>query len=198
MIDKKKFISCMKINVLFLVLLIVLLNIPSTLSRYTSSSSSDVETDVAFYVLKSDYQTENILLDEIVPRDDPYVYNFSVANNDGTNRLETNLSYDLSIRTTTNLPLEYELYLNEDYTSSGASSIFVSDNTVLDSDSTYFRNFTTDTKYFSYLYDEVNNYQLVVYFPREYIDYKYQDIYESIEITLKSKQVINSSEDNSG
>ena len=63
MIDKKKFISCMKINVLFLVLLIVVLNIPSTLSRYTSSSSSDVETDVAFYVLKSDYQTENILLD---------------------------------------------------------------------------------------------------------------------------------------
>lgn len=198
MIDKKKFISCMKINVLFLVLLIVLLNIPSTLSRYTSSSSSDVETDVAFYVLKSDYQTENILLDEIVPRDDPYVYNFSVANNDGTNRLETNLSYDLSIRTTTNLPLEYELYLNEDYASSGASSIFVTDNIVLDSDFTYFRNFTTDTKYFSYLYDEVNNYQLVVYFPREYIDYKYQDIYESIEITLKSKQVINSSEDNSG
>lgn len=198
MIDKKKFISCMKINVLFLVLLIVVLNIPSTLSRYTSSSSSDVETDVAFYVLKSDYQTENILLDEIVPREDPYVYNFSVANNDGTNRLETNLSYDLSIRTTTNLPLEYELYLNEDYASSGASSIFVTDNTVLDSDFTYFRNFTTDTKYFSYLYDEVNNYQLVVYFPREYIDYKYQDIYESIEITLKSKQVINSSEDNSG
>lgn len=198
MIDKKKFLSYMKVNVLFLVLLILVFNIPSTLSKYTSDSSSDVKTDVAFYLLKTDYQTESILLDEIAPSDDAYVYNFSVSNYEGNNRLETNLSYDLSIRTTTNLPLEYELYLNEDYTSSGASSIFTSDETVLDSDSTYFRNFTTDTKYFSYLYDEINNYQLVVYFPKEYIDYKYQDIYESVEITIKSKQIIDSDESNSG
>ncbi|MGM9879250.1 MAG: hypothetical protein ACI31R_04425 [Bacilli bacterium] len=197
MIDKKKFLSYMKVNVLFLVLLILLLNIPSTLSKYTSDSSSDVKTDVAFYLLKTDYQTESILLDEIAPSDDAYVYNFSVSNYEGNNRVETNLSYDLSIRTTTNLPLEYELYLNEDYNSSGASSIFTSDETVLDSDSTYFRNFTTDTKYFSYLYDEINNYQLVVYFPKEYIDYKYQDIYESVEITIKSKQIIDSDENNS-
>lgn len=198
MIDKKKFFSYMKVNVLSLVLLIIVLNIPSTLSKFTSSSSSDVKADVAFYVLKTDYQTENILLDEIAPRDEPYIYNFSIANNDGNNRLETNLSYDLSVRTTTNLPLEYELYLNEDYATSGASSIFTSDETILDSDSTYFRKFTTDTKYFSYLYDEINNYQLVVYFPSNYSDYKYQDIYESIEITIKSKQVIDSDTDNTG
>ena len=102
------------------------------------------------------------------------------------------MSYDLSIRTTTNLPLEYELYLNEDYKDSGASTIFTSDNTEQDSDSTYFRNFKTDTKYFSYLYDEKNTYQLVVRFPKDYIDYKYQDIYESIEITIKSKQIVKS------
>lgn len=192
MIDKKKFFSYMKTNILCLTFLIIILNIPSTLSKYTSNSSSDVKTDVAFYIVKTDYKTEEILLDEIVPREEPYVYTFEVSNNDGKNRTETNLSYDLSIRTTTNLPLEYELYLNEDYKDSGASTIFTSDNTEQDSDSTYFRNFKTDTKYFSYLYDEKNTYQLVVRFPKDYIDYKYQDIYESIEITIKSKQIVKS------
>ena len=48
----------------------------------------------------------------------------------------------------------------------------------------------TVVQYFSHLYDEVNNYQLVVYFPSEYKDYKYQDIYELIEIVVDSKQVI--------
>lgn len=192
MIDKKKFFSYMKTNILCLTFLIIILNIPSTLSKYTSNSSSDVKTDVAFYIVKTDYKTEEILLDEIVPREEPYVYTFEVSNNDGKNRTETNLSYDLSIRTTTNLPLEYELYLNEDYKDSGASTIFTSDNTEQDFDSTYFRNFKTDTKYFSYLYDEKNTYQLVVRFPKDYIDYKYQDIYESIEITIKSKQIVKS------
>ena len=192
MIDKKKFFSYMKTNILCLTFLIIILNIPSTWSKYTSNSSSDVKTDVAFYIVKTDYKTEEILLDEIVPREEPYVYTFEVSNNDGKNRTETNLSYDLSIRTTTNLPLEYELYLNEDYKDSGASTIFTSDNTEQDSDSTYFRNFKTDTKYFSYLYDEKNTYQLVVRFPKDYIDYKYQDIYESIEITIKSKQIVKS------
>ena len=192
MIDKKKFFSYMKTNILCLTFLIIILNIPSTLSKYTSNSSSDVKTDVAFYIVKTDYKTEEILLDEIVPREEPYVYTFEVSNNDGKNTTETNLSYDLSIRTTTNLPLEYELYLNEDYKDSGASTIFTSDNTEQDSDSTYFRNFKTDTKYFSYLYDEKNTYQLVVRFPKDYIDYKYQDIYESIEITIKSKQIVKS------
>ena len=192
MIDKKKFFSYMKTNILCLTFLIIILNIPSTLSKYTSNSSSDVKTDVAFYIVKTDYKTEEILLDEIVPREEPYVYTFEVSNKDGKNRTETNLSYDLSIRTTTNLPLEYELYLNEDYKDSGASTIFTSDNTEQDSDSTYFRNFKTDTKYFSYLYDEKNTYQLVVRFPKDYIDYKYQDIYESIEITIKSKQIVKS------
>ena len=192
MIDKKKFFSYMKTNILCLTFLIIILNIPSTLSKYTSNSSSDVKTDVAFYIVKTDYKTDEILLDDIVPREEPYVYTFEVSNNDGKNRTETNLSYDLSIRTTTNLPLEYELYLNEDYKDSGASTIFTSDNTEQDSDSTYFRNFKTDTKYFSYLYDEKNTYQLVVRFPKDYIDYKYQDIYESIEITIKSKQIVKS------
>ena len=76
MIDKKKFFSYMKTNILCLTFLIIILNIPSTLSKYTSNSSSDVKTDVAFYIVKTDYKTEEILLDEIVPREEPYVYTF--------------------------------------------------------------------------------------------------------------------------
>lgn len=193
MFDKKKFFLIAKIEVLVLVLVIMVLLIPTALSKYTSTSTSDTDVDVAFYLLKTNYYTENIALGEIIPRVAPYVYNFNVSNTDGTNRAETNLRYDLSIRTTTNLPLTYELYLNEGYNDAGAENIISTDNINADDDGTFFRVMTTDTEYFTHLYDETNQYQLVVYFPQAYKNYVYQNIYDSIEVTINSKQVVNNS-----
>jgi len=66
----------------------------------------------------------------------------------------------------------------------------VYDVTFATEDGTYFRYIKTDKIYFTHLYDEVNNYQLVVNFPSEYKDAKYQDIYELLEITIDSRQII--------
>ena len=43
---------------------------------------------------------------------------------------------------------------------------------------------------FTFTQDQEYTYQLVIYFPREYMSYTYQDIVESIEIVVDSKQVI--------
>ncbi len=100
------------------------------------------------------------------------------------------MQYDLVIRTTTNLPLEYELYLNSVYTDANAENAIIDSQVIQDTDGTYFNKFTTDTKYFSHSYNETNTYQLVVYFPETYVDEMYQDIVDSIEITVNSKQIM--------
>lgn len=183
MVRKKNRIE--KLVILTMVLVLLICVIPKTFSKYESDMSGVAEVETAFYVIATDYQYQTIALPTIVPRDEPYVYTFSVANNKDGKRLETRLEYNLSIRTTTNLPLTYELYKND-----SDVSIKVSDDVMADDDGTYFRYITTNREFFSYLYDEVNYYTLVVNFSKEFMDFNYQDIADVIEITIDSKQIL--------
>lgn len=189
-INVKKFKLMTFTFCLFLILIITIFLTPTTISKYTSQSTSSADVDVAFYLIKTSYQSTTVLLDEITPRNEPYVYTFTIANNNGVNRTETKLEYDLSIRTTTNLPLTYSLYMNQNYDDQNASNIITNQRLIQDDDGTYFNKFETSKNYFSHEYDESNTYQLVVSFPNTYVDEMYQDIIESIEITINSKQII--------
>ncbi len=159
------------------------------LARYESVSDSKAEVDFAFYLLKDDYKTMTINLDSLLPQDDAYVYNFSIGNEDGTDRAEVDLEYELTIRTTTNLPLTYELYMNQKYTDFGAQNIIKNNEIALDEHGTCFRTLTTEKINLSYKVGTTNLYQLVVYFPKEYNTENYQDIIELIEITVNAHQV---------
>ena len=189
--DKSMHASVMKVVFLFIALLFMLFVFPYTYSRYESMSSSEISSSVAYYILDTNPISENIRLDNIVPASSPYVFNFTVSNFDGDNRLETILGYDLKIRTTTNLPLVYELYMNEDYENPSATQI-VNKEIVQDEDGTYFRVFNTPRTYFNYFYDEINEYTLVIYFPTEYKTYNYQGVIDSIELSIDSEQIIDS------
>lgn len=189
-VNRRKFKTIIFASLLVVLLLVSIFLIPTTYSRYVTNTSSDAEARVAFYLLKTDYQTDVILLDEITPRNNPYTYTFTVSNYNGTQRTETNMQYDLTIRTTTNLPLEYKLYMNSVYTDANAEDAITTSQVIQDSDGTYFNRFGTDTEYFSHSYNETNTYQLVVYFPATYVHEMYQDIVESIEITVNSKQIM--------
>lgn len=98
--------------------------------------------------------------------------------------------YDLSLKTTTNLPLQIELYKNENYQNSGAMDIVSSKVTAPDGYGTYFTTYTTPTSYFGFESDEENVYTLVVYLPSIYNSINYQDVIENIQVIIKSKQVI--------
>ena len=189
---KKKSINFNKLKFLIILMLIfIILKIVNfTMAKYESSSSSSADLGIAYYILKEDYQTMSVNLGSLLPREEPYVYTFNVANNDGTNRLETNLEYDLTIKTTTNLPLQIELYKNENYNDSGAQNIIASLNTDVDEYNTYFTTYTTEKSYFGFTNNEQNNYNLVVYFPSIYSSIQYQDVIENIEIVIESKQII--------
>lgn len=175
-----------KILVIVIVLVFIIKMIPSTLSRYEMDTIGDADIQYAFYLLEANYYTEEVKLGDIIPRDDAYVYNFTVSNYKEDKRSEVNMEYDLVIRTTTNLPLEYELYLEDDFD----TNIIVSNEVVIDEDGTYFRILKIDKRYFSMEDDEMDSYHLYVYFPSIYKDSMYQDIVESVEIGIDSRQVI--------
>ncbi len=190
MIDIKKFLKYNRLTIAIIILAILLFIVPITYSRFQSTRTPNAEIDTAFYIIDSNYETKSVHLDDLVPSATPYTYNFTVANNNGTDRAETDIEYTIEITSTTNLPLTYALYLNQEYTDEDSTNIIINDTTQPDEYGTYFKKMVTESKKFSHLKDESNSYQMTVVFPKEYEDFEYQGIIEGIIITVKSKQVI--------
>ena len=178
-----------KLIILVLCFLIIARIFVLVLSKYESISDSYANVDIAFYLFKEDYKTMTINLASILPQDNAYVFEFTIGNQDGIETAEVDLEYELTLRTTTNLPLTYELYMNQQYTDDGAINIIKENSVDLDEYGTYFRTMTTDKITLPYTQGITNLYQLVVYFPANYDQENYQDIIELLEITVNAQQV---------
>ena len=191
MFDRRKLLRSNKLTIAIILLAVILTLIPIAYSKLFSKNDSDAKIETAFYILNADYYEKNIHLDNIVPSEIPYVYTFKVSNNDGTNRVETKLEYTLKIVTTTNLPLSYKLYMNEDYNNENSTNIIINDTIAKTSeDGAYFKTMETNKQTFGFTTDEENIYHLVITFPKEYDSFEYQDIVEGITINIESKQII--------
>lgn len=186
--DKKKFFKVSKFNILLLIFIILILIIPLTFSRYESEVTSDFGIKTAIYVLDDAYTEVNVDLPDIIPSNNQYAYTFSVSNFKEDLRTQTNLTYDLWIRTTTNIPLTFDLFNTLDYQT--ASSIVTSNEVTTDDDGTYFREIRTATKSFSNGEDEIEYYTLLITFPKEYNESIYHSLIELIEINIESKQLL--------
>lgn len=189
--NKKLRILYVKMVILILSCLIIARIFILVLSKYESISNSYANVDIAFYLLKEDYKTMTIDLASIVPRDNEYIFEFSIGNQEGEQIAEVDLEYELTLRATTNLPLGYKLYLNEEYTSEGSTNI-IKENTVnADEYGTYFRTMTTEKILLKYTEGKTNLYQLVVTFPQNYNSEIYQNVLELLEINVNAEQVTN-------
>ena len=179
-----------KLVILLLCLIILIRMFTLVLSKYESETNSNTNVDIAFYLLNEDYKTMQLNLASIFPQNDAYVYTFSIGNTDREKQAEVNLEYELSIRTTTNLPLTFELYMNQEYTDSNAVNIVKTNEIKQDDDGTFFRYITVEKEILNYDTPKTNTYQLVIHFPENYNTEEYQDIIEMLEITVNSKQII--------
>ena len=189
--NKKIRILYAKMVILILSCLIIARIFILVLSKYESISNSYANVDIAFYLLKEDYKTMTIDLASIVPRDNEYIFEFSIGNQEGEQIAEVDLEYELTLRATTNLPLGYKLYLNEEYTAEGSTNI-IKENTVnADEYGTYFRTMTTEKILLKYTEGKTNLYKLVVTFPPNYNSEIYQNVLELLEINVNAEQVTN-------
>jgi hypothetical protein len=173
-----------KIMLIFILMIILTLVIRNTYSRYSSSGTSSADVDVAFYFVKEETISDDIVLDEMIPGA-TYTYTFSVANHNETQRTETALKYNITIKTTTNLPLTYKLYIND-----GTENIIEEYETSQDENQTYFKIMTTEERTFGFEEDEKDTYKLEIIFPEEYSDMEYQGTIEYLEMKIDAQQLV--------
>lgn len=180
-------------------------------SLFESEASSTASIDVAFFVLDDNYENETIILDDMEPGDVQYckfsIANYIVDEEDDSNIVsETDMKYTLKIRTTTNLPLKYELYRNQSIDSDNLVNILDEDYSnamYLDTYSTYFQKLVledesddlklegvTDSGEFYLDVPTMNTYILKIELPEEYNSIVFQDRMECIEISVDAKQIL--------
>lgn len=178
-----------------IIVFLIFAKLSMSFSRYQSSVVGEINSNVAFYLVKADYMTRQIKLTDLTPSSTPYVFTFSVANYDGNKRCEVDLSYVVKVVTTTNIPLRYKLYMNEDYTNANSTNLISSSNTDVSADDygTYFQTFTLNSVNMYYSTSSINNYTLLVYYDETNTNSKYQDTVEGITIVVDSQQIIDNS-----
>lgn len=188
MIDRIMNNKKLKIQIIIFIVLLILLSflIPYTISRFKTEARGDAKVDIAFYLLKDDYQYQNLSIEDFEPGMSRE-YFFTVSNYNETTRSEVTLEYDVEIITTTNLPLLYNVYKIENNVDILLS---LEENLEADSDGTYFKKVKTDPIIFPHTENNIDYYKIRINFPDEYQNYQYQGIPEHIEIKVNSRQLI--------
>lgn len=187
MIMKSKKLKA-EVFILVLLLLALLFLVPYTLSRFKSEARGDAKIDYAFFVVSDTYNHQSITLNDMKPGDSNS-YTFTVSNTDTIKRTEVSTSYYIYVRATTNLPLQYSLYLLNGATE---TNIVSNSEVITDDDGMYFKIMETSSRDFGFDVDETDTYKLTVDFPVEFKSYKYQGVAENIEINVRGKQILDS------
>lgn len=161
-------------------------------SRYEVRAKINANIDKALYIFEDEKISFNLDPNEIIPRDDPYTYKFSVSNFNASKESDVDISYKVSIRTTTNLPIQLKLYRNELYDSETSVNLLNGSSVAQDEDSAWYRVYNvTDEFEFLYTSKSTDVFTLVISFPSVYSENPiYADYIENIEVTLESKQII--------
>ena len=190
MLDKKKLKKCMIILFLIVIIIIAIIFIRNTLSRYETVATSEKDVDVAFWMLHDDFQSANMIIEDIYPSNNSFDYSFSVSNfeaeQDGTinKRAETDLEYQLKITTTTNLPLEYVIEKN-------GENLTTQQNIITDEDGTYYKEIIIEPSQMVQGEDITDNYVIKVTFPKENdTNAEYSDLIEYIKLEINAEQII--------
>ncbi len=183
---RKAKIMYIKFSLLILLIILAVLLIKNTFAKYKSNAISNANVDLAYYLFKEEDISQDLKLESILPREDPYNYRLKVANYDGEKRTETAIKYTIEIKATTNLPLNFNLYNEQN----PEVSLGTSTETKQDSDGTYFKYINFSGGNFGFRQNEESYYILEVEFPKEYNLAQYEGIVEYIQITLKSEQKI--------
>lgn len=184
MIDKKKFILFNRITLTILLILILLLITKVTLSRFQSDAEGAVESEIAFYLLDTETQTQTIKIADLKPDNSEHFYDVRVTNYKENKISEVDIEYELSLITTTNLPVEYALY----YNGSNVNSLGTRE-VIQDDDGMYFFKFRTTSKQLAKNIRNYDDFRIGIKFPNTYGDALYQGIIELLSVEIKSKQI---------
>ena len=179
------------VSIFIAIIIIAIILIRNTLARYETTATSDKDVDVAFWIIGESYKTQSMLIKDIYPSDTSFDYKFTISNFEVSEddssvkkRAETDLEYELSITTTTNLPLEYTIQRN-------GASCNTNEALTTDDDGTYYKSMKLPKVRLNQGEDRTDTYVLKVNFPKSnYKNTDYADLIEYVKIDLNAKQII--------
>lgn len=173
---------------LIAIIITAIILIRNTLARYETNATSQKDVDVAFWIFDNDLKSGRILLQDVYPSDVSFDYTFTVSNFKDTKKAETDLSYDIVLTTTTNLPLEYDIEKD------GVTCI-KTEQLITDEDGTFYKEVKIEGLSNNMIMrqgtDTTNTFVLKVKFPKSSnAGEEFADLVEHAKIEVNAKQLI--------
>lgn len=189
-LDNKKFKSTFKLTLIILFIVLIINLVGVTYSRYESKANMNVQANIALFLVDQGTYNGSIALEGLEPSSTPYTYVINVRNYNDTYRTDVDLTYHVKFETTTNLPLNFSVYRNEEY-SNNATNIISSSSYRQDGD-VYYKVYETNGDYsFHYNSNEQDYYTIVVEYPEAYKNFPdlYQGKIDLITVIITAEQV---------
>lgn len=192
-INKKSFLLFIKLFFIIVFCCIAVNLIDMGLSKYESNSTTRAEASVAFFLIDEGSTEGTISLGEIVPNKDKYVYQFTVSNFKDDKVSDVSLDYSIQFITTTNLPLVYKIYKNENYTDANPTNIASHIENIQNSDGVYYKQVTVENAgTFTHGSRKTDIYNLVIEFDENYKNSPddYSGKIEMVRVLVDAKQIV--------
>lgn len=155
----------------------------SSFGIYSSSKESTAKIDLAYSLVEVDDQEKNLSLSNILPDNKERYLIISVSNFTEDKIIDINMKYNIKIKTTTNLPIKYNLYDEND-------NLLSTNNELLrDEYGTIFYSITTDSINITYDKKITNIYKIGYTLDDEYATEEYQDIIELLSVSINAEQM---------
>lgn len=177
------------LSFLFVMVLFLFGNFDLTQARYESEIEISGEPTIAFFIVDVTTQSGHIKLDEMIPSATPYTYTFNVSNFNAQKRANVDLTYTIEIITTTNMPLNFQIFKGNDMNTMQVDH----DTTSTDANGVYYRHLVIDdVSIMTYSANHTDTYTLWVEFPLTNKNYpeKYEGIIDLIDIKIIAEQVV--------
>ena len=213
MINKKKLFKTLIIIALLIIIIFAVIQIGRTLARYETTTTTARDVEVAFWIVDNSFDSQRLYINDIYPKSTAFEYTFTVANyNPGADLTseaddkiaETDMEYEILLKTTTNLPLSYEIIREGDVCAQGGELYPDAEQSELytDTDGTVYRKIEIGTSATPFTINTINDdtnqkqkitddFIIKVTFPEEYnANENYADLMEYVDIELTARQVI--------
>lgn len=167
------------------------------LSKYESNAISKAKPSIAFFLIEEGTYEKKLPLGRILPSTNKYTYQFTVSNHNDEKTTDVSIEYTVTFVTTTNLPLNYEVYKNENYTASGATNLVSNIEVYQDEYKVYYNKITiSDSGSFSHKENQTDVYNLVIDFDEKYQNTAedYSNYVELVKVIIDAKQKISEGE----
>lgn len=196
-LDNKKIFFSIRIFFIVIFFCFALNFIGIGLSKYDSKATSKAKALIAFFVVEEGTYEKKLSLGKITPSKEKYVYPFTISNYNDNQTTDVAIDYTITFITTTNLPLTFEVYKNENYTNRNAINLVSNQEVYQDENQVYYNRITIDdVGSFSFNENQTDIFNLVVEFDEKYKNdpTNYSGYIDLVKVVVDAKQKMNEGE----